>query len=137
MATANRERRALQALVAVASLVPILGGAAGVALGPRMVGAAFGSMADSHFRYLSGLLLAIGVTYLSLVKHIEREGQRLFMLTAIVVTGGCARAFGMLAAGDRGPGVAAALVMELIVAPAVFVWQGRVAASMDAPAGAR
>ena len=66
-------KRALQITVAVASLVPISAGAAGMLLGPRLVGAAIVGPPDldSHFRYLSGLLLAIGLGYASTIPRIE------------------------------------------------------------------
>jgi hypothetical protein len=48
-------------------------------------------------------------------------------LTLIVVTGGFARALGMLRFGPPGGAMRAALVMELIVTPLIYLWQGRVA----------
>lgn len=129
------EKRLLQSTVAVAAVVPVLAGLAGVLHGPGMAGAVFGGAADSQFRYLSGLLIGVGGAYWMLVPAIEREGQRLFMLTLIVVVGGFCRAFGMLVAGPAGPGAYLPLAMELVVAPALYLWQGRIArpASMDAP----
>jgi hypothetical protein len=126
------EKRLLQAVVVAASAVPLLGGMAGVVAGPAMAGGGFGAAADSQFRYLSGLLVGIGAAYLSLAPRIEREGRRLFMLTLIVVIGGFARAIGMLTNGPPG-GMSAALIMELVVAPAVYVWQGRIAARCASP----
>ena len=129
------EKRLLQSTIAVAAVVPLLAGLAGVLHGPAMAGAVFGGPADSEFRYLSGILIGVGAAYWMLVPAIEREGQRLFMLTLIVVVGGFCRAIGLLISGPAGPGAYLPLVMELVVAPAVYLWQSRVAqrASMDAP----
>ena len=47
-----------------ACLIPITAGGAGVLLGPAMVGIDTASIAaESHYRYLSGLLLSIGVLF--------------------------------------------------------------------------
>jgi hypothetical protein len=123
------ERRALQIVVAAASLVPLGAGAAGMVLGPRLVeSGALGSVdLDSHIRYLSGLLLGIGLGYESTVPHIERQGTRFRLLTAIVVLGGLGRLVSLLAVGPPSAAMKAALVMELVVAPALALWQRRIA----------
>jgi hypothetical protein len=123
------ERRALQAAVAAGSLIPIGAGAAGVLFGPGMFGlevAMSGDM-DSHFRYLSGLLLAIGAGYVSTIPRIETRGGRFQLLTAIVVVGGCGRLLSLLAIGSPSPVMLGALVMELAITPGLAVWQHRVA----------
>lgn len=125
----NTSRRLLQAAVAVAGLVPVGAGAAGVLGGPAgMLGAAGPADLDSHYRYLSGLLLGIGLVFWSLVPTIERRRAIFTVLTAVVFAGGLARLFGVFvgegAVGDRMP---LALVMELAVTPALWLWQGRVA----------
>lgn len=73
------ETRLLQIAVAVGSLVPMVAGVGGMLLGPGMLESpGIGSVdLDSHFRYLSGLLLAIGIGYSSTVLHIETQGPRL------------------------------------------------------------
>jgi hypothetical protein len=78
-------------------------------------------------RYLSGLLLAIGLSYWACVPTIERRGEIVRLLTVIVLVGGLARLAGMLVAGDPGPTMRWALVMELGVAPVIGLWQARVA----------
>ena len=123
------EKRALQLAVAVGSLVPIGAGAAGVLMGPHMLGSAsvVSGDLDSHFRYLSGLLLAIGLGYASTIPRIETHGGRFRLLTFIVVLGGLGRALSVLAIGIPPPAMAAALVMELLVAPGLALWQHRIA----------
>jgi Domain of unknown function (DUF4345) len=113
------ERRLLQISVAIAGLVPVGGGLAGVIWGPAIVGETVRAPLDSHFRYLSGLLAAIGVAYWSAIPDIEKEGARFTLLTAIVVAGGFARAMGMLVAGPPGAAMSAALIMELVVTPLI------------------
>jgi hypothetical protein len=123
------EKRALQIVVAAASLVPVGAGAAGVLLGPRMLGpGAVGSAdLDSHFRYLSGLLLAIGIGFASTIPRIETHRGRFGLLSGLVVVGGLGRLLSLLLVGAASPAMAAALVMELLVTPGLAVWQRRVA----------
>lgn len=133
--------RALQGAVSLAGLVPVSAGVAGVILGlgladspPGGIGMAGAATAvagapalDSHVRYLSGLLLAIGVAFWSLVPGIEARGPAFRMLTAIVVAGGLARLFGLLAIGVPPPAMLAGLAMELVVTPLLCLWQAAVA----------
>src|SRR4051812_26697407 len=139
MRTARRQssKRLLQIAVAVGSLVPILAGGAGVLLGPALMGpAAVGPAVlgdagagdlDSHFRYLSGLLLAIGLAYVSGVPGIERKRVRFTLLGGIVFVGGLARLWSLLAVGTPSAVMLGALAMELVVAPLLTLWQLRVA----------
>ena len=122
------ERHILQIAVGIGSLVPIGAGGAGMLLGPRILGseAAGSGDLDSHFRYLSGLLLAIGLGYLSTIPRIETHGGRFRLLTCIVVVGGVGRLLSLLMLGPRSPSMIAALGMELIVTPGLALWQHRV-----------
>jgi hypothetical protein len=126
------ETRSLQIAVAIGSLVPIVAGAGGMLLGSSLLEApATGSVnLDSHFRYLSGLLLAIGIGYASTVLHIETQGYRFRLLTACVVLGGFGRLISLLLVGPPSQSMLAALIMELLVAPGLALWQGRVARRM-------
>ncbi len=123
------EKRALQIAVAIGSLVPIGAGAAGILLGLRML--KFNSIGsgdlDSHFRYLSGLLLAIGIGYATTVPRIETRGCRFRLLTFAVVLGGVGRLFSLLSIGLPSSTMVAALIMELLVAPGLALWQHRLA----------
>jgi len=122
------ERLALQIVVAVGSLVPICAGTAGILLGPAMVDAGGGPVgADSHFRYLSGLLLGIGLAFATTIPAIERHATRFRLLTAIVVLGGLGRLFSLLLRGVPDRPMLAALVMELVVTPCLALWQARIA----------
>jgi hypothetical protein len=126
------ERRLLQIVVAIGSLVPVCAGAAGMLIGPRMLGSgavASGDL-DSHFRYLSGLLLGIGLGFASTIPRIEARGGRFRMLTGIVVVGGLGRLLSLLMIGPQSPGMIAALGMELVVTPCLALWRHRVARSL-------
>jgi hypothetical protein len=122
------ERRLLQAAVAFGCFVPIVGGGLGVVRGPAMVGiAAAPAAADAHFRYLSGLLLGIGLGFLSTVPRIEARGARFRLLAAIVVIGGLGRLLSLALRGAPDIMTLFALAMELAVTPSLALWQGRIA----------
>jgi hypothetical protein len=122
------ERRLLQIVIAVVACVPVLAGGAGVVLGPALNGThTIDATAHSHFSYLSGLLLATGLCYWSCVPRIEEQGDRLTLLTVIVLIGGLGRLFSLFEAGAPSPWHQAALGIELVVVPLVWLWQRHVA----------
>jgi hypothetical protein len=110
------ERHALQAAVALAGVVPVWAGSRG----------ALGLMSDSaHFRYLSGLLLGIGLAFWWAIPTIERRGAVFRVLAPIVMVGGLARLMVVL---EDGLSLSRAfpLVMELAVTPLLALWRERV-----------
>ena len=125
-----RERQWLQILVALGGCVPVGAGLAGVWLGPRLAGAYDASIPlDSHFRYLSGLLLAIGLGFWSTIPEIERRSARFRLLTAFVVVGGLGRMVSLFIEGPPDAPMFFGLAMELVVTPALALWQARLARS--------
>lgn len=125
------ERRLLQAAVLLACLVPLLAGGAGVISGPSMLrgiepGASPVDL-DSHFRYLSGLLLGFGLCFLLCVPTVEKHTALFRAFGLIVVLGGLARLYSVLTLGFPGSGHIFGLFMELGTVPAIVLWQGRVA----------
>jgi hypothetical protein len=120
------EKKLLQATIALASVVPLTAGLSGIIKGAAFLGSG-NSDIDSHLRYLSGLLLAIGLGFISVIPNIELQGTRVRLLTFIVVIGGLARLLGFLLAGLPGPSMQAALGMELLVTPLICAWQYRIA----------
>ncbi|MDB5649474.1 MAG: hypothetical protein JWL62_994 [Hyphomicrobiales bacterium] len=130
-------RRALQLAVLLAICVPIGAGGAGVIFGSRFTGMEAASLLqDSHFRYLSGLLLGIGIAFGLMIPSMERETSAFRMLTAIVFCGGLARLAGLLAMGAPPAPMMFGLAMELCVTPALRVWQASVARHAKVPATA-
>lgn len=121
------ERRLFQGVVLVASIVPIAAGAAGVFVGPEMlhgVGSASPDL-ESHFRYLSGLLLGIGLAFVACAADLDRRAGVYRVLSLIVILGGLGR---LIAASERGLPTGAnrmAFVMELVVVPLLLLWLGR------------
>lgn len=121
------ERRALQIAVALAACVPVFAGGWGVVRAVHFLELARNVSADSHVRYLSGLLLGIGLAFWLMVPRIERHASRFSLLTAIVVIGGLARLLGLVLTGVPSFAMLFGLVMELVVTPLLWGWQQRVA----------
>jgi hypothetical protein len=107
--------------------VPISAGLSGALLGPAFTGSETNLATDSHLRYLSGLLLGIGVAFWAMLPHIERRQGPFRLLTAIVFAGGLARLFGLAVAGVPPAPMLFGLAMELVVTPLLCLCQGRVA----------
>lgn len=114
-------KRLLQVTVAIAALVPILGGGFEVVHG--LAGPDGWSI--NHDRYLSGLLMAIGLGFWTTVADIEHKTARFRLLTALVFIGGLSRLLGVALGDHLSAMVAAALVMELGVTPLLCFWQSR------------
>ena len=121
MISAALERRLLQFTIAVAGLVPVGGGGWG-ALGRWHD--------DSHSRFLSGLLLGIGLTFWWTIPTIERRGAIVRGLAVIVVIGGLARLAVVI---QHGSSPTLPLAMELLVTPLIALWRERVERRMGSP----
>ncbi len=123
------ERRLLQRVVTLAALVPVAAGLYGVLFGIDGIGSnpAVNVSADSHFRYLSGLLTGIGILFWTCVPAIETKTGLFRFLTLVVVLGGLARLLGLYLTGVPSLTMLAALGMELVVTPLLCLWQMRVA----------
>lgn len=119
--------RMLQVAVAILSLIPIGAGLAGAIFGIGVFGPAssLGYDADSTGRYLSGLLLAIGLGFWATVPRIEAQGVRFRLLTLLVFTGGLARLSGLFLVGLPSIAMLGGLVMELLVTPGLALWRER------------
>lgn len=124
----SRERRCLQAAAAVAALVPVAAGLAGALLGIEPFGRNQPVHIDvaSHGRYLSGLLLGLGLAFWSTIPRIEAHGPRFRLLAAIVFIGGLARLLGVAVDGVPSAGMVFGLAMELVATPALALWRERV-----------
>jgi hypothetical protein len=125
-----RERQALQRTVALVALVPVASGLYGVLFGLNGLGGSglVDVSADSHFRYLSGLHMGIGILFWTCVPGIEAKTTLFRFLTLVVALGGLARLLGLALTGLPAFLMLAALGVELVVTPLLCLWQARVAA---------
>ena len=122
-----RERQALQRVVAAVALVPVVSGLYGVVFGLGRPDGLVDVSADSHYRYLSGLHLGIGILFWTCVPGIEAKADLFRFLTLVVALGGLARLLGLALTGLPSLTMLAALAVELVVTPLLCLWQARVA----------
>ena len=122
-------KAALQIVVAVLAATPVLVGMGGVLSGPGFlhVIAPWPVDLDSHFRFLSGFFLAVGLAWYSCIPGIETRTDRFRLLAACTFAGGLARLLSLLTVGAPSLGHIAGLCVELLAVPALVWWQGRVA----------
>ena len=130
--TIEIEKRALQGIVLVLAAVPVSAGAAGAALGPGFLGLAqpWPADLDSHLRYLSGILLALGLAWWSCVPQIEAKGSRFRLLAVLTATGGLGRLLSLAQLGAPSAGHMIGLFLELVAVPALVLWQARIEHAM-------
>jgi hypothetical protein len=121
------ERKLLQAAVAVA-------GFAGVALG--LTGVLFGTMhadlsgdvvMDAYVRFGKGVLLAIGLIYWSCIPQIEQHGDRISLITLILLSGTLSRLISVTSHGVPTLGILLNLVAGLILVPLLWLWHRHIA----------
>jgi len=113
--------RRFQIALAVAACVPFFGGLYEIIKSPGLADPAL----ESHYHYLSGLLMGIGITFWFCARSPENTA-RFRLLVFIVLIGGLARLFHMLTSGDVSTSIVLSLLMELGVAPAMAYWQHRI-----------
>ncbi|KLK91472.1 membrane protein [Microvirga vignae] len=123
----KRERKLLQQTVAIIATVPVATGLYGVLFGQALTGDAVSISAESHFRFMSGLLLGIGLCFWSTLPGIEDKTSRFRFLTLLVVIGGLGRLIGLMLTGLPSFFMMGGLVLELIVTPVLCLWQTRIA----------
>lgn len=130
-----RERKLLQQAVGLLALVPVSAGLFGVVFGPEgLLGDRVSVSADSHFRYLSGLLLGLGACFWSTIPAIETKTGRFRLLTLLVVVGGLGRLIGLGVTGVPSLFMLGGLALELVATPVLCLWQARVANAYEAEA---
>ena len=129
------EKRLLQAAMVCALPLSVV-----VAIGSVYAGASFlyrgilqPSDLDSHYRYLSGIFLALLAGFATCVPDVEHKGPRMRLLGALVITGGLARGWGMIDVGLPTRGHMIGLGLELVVTPLLLLWQARVARRFHLP----
>ena len=121
------ERILLQVAVAVAGLVGVGLGLTGVLFGTLYADLSGDVVLDSYVRFLKGALLAIGLIYWSCIPDIERRGERISLVTFILVLGAVSRLMAVIGHGVASMGILISLVAGLILVPLLWLWQRHVA----------
>ena len=121
------ERRLLQIAVAIAGLIGVVLGLTGVLFGTLHADLSDDVVLDSYVRFGKGVLLAIGLIYWSSIPQIERHGDRIAMITLILVFGSLSRLLSLAGHGVPTLGILSNLIAGLVFVPLVWLWQRHVA----------
>jgi hypothetical protein len=81
---------------------------------------------DSYIRFLKGMLLAIGLIYWTSIPDIEHHGERIALVTLILVLGAVPRLMAVIGHGVPTIGILISLAGELIAAPLLWLWHRHV-----------
>jgi hypothetical protein len=117
------ERKLLQIAFALAGLLLIAFGLAGVFFGANFADLSGSVEMDSYFRFLKGMLLGIGLIYWSSIPDIARHAERISVVTFILVLGAVPRLLAVISHSVPTIGLAG----ELIFAPLLWLWHQHVA----------
>ena len=121
------ERRLLQIAVALAGLIGVILGLTGVLVGTMHADLSGDVVLDSYVRFGKGVLLAIGLIYWSSIPQIERHGDRIALITIILVVGSFSRLLSLAGHGVPTLGIISNLIAGLVFVPLVWLWQRHVA----------
>ncbi|HEY8333526.1 MAG TPA: DUF4345 domain-containing protein [Tardiphaga sp.] len=121
------QRRLLQTAIALTGLSTVGFGLAGVLIGTGFTDHAGDVTMDSYVRFLKGMLLAIGLIYWSAIPDIEKHGERIALVTFILVLGAIPRLMSVISHGVPTLGILLSLFGELVVVPLIWLWQRHVA----------
>ena len=121
------ERKLLQIAVAAAGLAGVSLGLTGVLFGTMYADLSGDVVMDSYVRFLKGMLLAIGLIYWSCIRQIEQRGDRISLVTFILVFGTLSRLLSVIGLGVPTVGIMYNLIVGLIFVPLLWLWQRHVA----------
>jgi hypothetical protein len=127
------ERRAMQIVLAVLSLIPLLGLGITWLVGPPYFshgsGGAVSNALDSQFRYLAGVYAgAVTGSLWWAIPRIEDRGAAVLLAGGAVFLGGLGRCVSFATVGHPGdPAMMGGLMLELGVVPLLILWQRRIA----------
>lgn len=127
------ERRALQAVLGVLSLIPLLGAVLVWGWGAQFFFGKTGGVApanlDNQLRYLAGVYLgAVTFGLWWAILRIEERGIVVTLVGVAVFVGGIGRVISLIRVGmPQDPAMIVGMVLELGVVPFLVLWQRRVA----------
>lgn len=116
------ERRLLQIALAVAGLVAMLFGLAGVLFGTSLAGVVVSVTLEGYVRFIKGVLIAAGLIYWSAIPHVERRSERIGVLSFVLMFGAAGRLLSVVSHGFPTIGLLLSLVGELVVVPLLWWW---------------
>ena len=119
------ERRLLQITLAIVGLVAMLFGLTGLLFGTSLSGVNLGVTMEGYVRFIKGVLIAAGLIYWSAIPQIEKRGERIAVVTFILVFGAIGRLLAVVGHGFPTVGLVLSLAGELIVVPVIWLWHRR------------
>ncbi|HET9875608.1 MAG TPA: DUF4345 domain-containing protein [Mycobacterium sp.] len=125
----NNELHAMQAITAVLTAVPLIGGLAGVIGGPALVAGDHGyvdASTDSEFRFLSAAWLSMAPLIWTALPTAHDRPATLRIIGAGIVVGGMARLRSWRRLGRPQAMMVAGAALELVGVPALLVWHTRI-----------
>ncbi len=120
-------KRGLQIVLAVLSIIPILISVLGITQGTArfLPASAITPSFDSHYRYIAGYYLSLGLIGLWMIPNIERH-QSLFRIVCFsVFMGGVGRAISLLQVGVPNTPALFFMAWELCF-PLLLFWQAKI-----------
>jgi hypothetical protein len=121
------ERILLQIAVAFAGLIGVILGLTDVLFGTMHADLSGDVVLDSYVRFGKGVMLAIGLIYWSSILQIERHGDRIALITVILVVGSLSRLLSLAGHGVPTLDIISNLIAGLVLVPLVWLWQRHVA----------
>jgi len=121
------ERKLLQIAVAIAGLTGVALGLTGVLFGTLHADLSGDVVLDSYVRFAKGVLLAMGLIYWSCLAQIERRGDRISLVTFILVFGSLSRLVSAIGHGVPTVGIMSNLIAGPVFVPLLCLGQRQVA----------
>jgi Domain of unknown function (DUF4345) len=125
----DNELAAMQAVTAVLTVVPLIGGLAGIVGGPALVAGDPGPVAastDSEFRFLSAVWCSVAPLIWTALPTAQYRPGVLRIVGAGIVLGGLGRLRSWRRLGRPQPMMVGAASLELVGVPALLVWHSRI-----------
>jgi Domain of unknown function (DUF4345) len=128
-------KKALQIVLAILALIPILTGGLDLILGAQALNIAGGALPsevvqnvvlDSQTRFLGGIWFGIGIILYWVILSVDKRTVLFRLLTGGIFLGGMGRLFSAFLVGLPPAEFIAATVLELIGMPLLVLWQSRV-----------
>lgn len=128
-------KKALQIVLAILALIPILTGGMDLILGAQALNVAGGALPpevlqnvvlDSQTRFLGGIWFGIGVILYWVIPSVDKRTALFRLLAGGIFLGGIGRFVSAFLVGLPPAEFIAATVLELIGMPLLVLWQSRV-----------